>query len=522
MRRLWLILAVLLLPLIHGLVQPPVEAASQQVLAHGTSTLANTKLSTATSYSFFDTSSADFDSFVGETIKICNTSNLGLCVQGVIGIKGTGETYGSDLVTNGGFDSTTTGWAVAGGTCTLASAAGGQSGNCLEMTRVSGSAQMAVQNTTISAGLLYRTSAYVRSGSSGNEGYFFRAWNNTGGATIKDIAGTSSESWVQVAHTFATPLGSVSVGLVPIKNSATAGTMLFDTVSLKQVLTPSATGYWIRSLPTSADGNAWSVKSSGFDPNQASGYTWQILSNNPLGRQTAAATGLTSANVHLATVDAGAMVEIVGVDLSPYVGNDSGGTKTIINPRSTSAATMATNPYLLCLYDSAGKSACGYAGAAGAGEALGSDTLAGFNFTSGWTEVSATITDADTFNASGIGTGLIANAVTYATVGALTKGTINATASTRLLSNTGTTTYAISTGSAVSGYKTSDSGGVYLYAGVTGSRDISTLKLERVTDIAVTGLHLHSTANATDRKMARVDSGFSPNQVTSYKVYRVY
>jgi hypothetical protein len=73
---------------------------------------------------------------------------------------------GSNYVTNGSFDSNTSSWSYV--TCTGASIAGGQSGNCHEVTYVSGSAY--ARNTSVTgltAGKLYEFSFYFRLPSSG-------------------------------------------------------------------------------------------------------------------------------------------------------------------------------------------------------------------------------------------------------------------------------------------------------------------------------------------------------------------
>jgi hypothetical protein len=62
---------------------------------------------------------------------------------------------------------------------------------------------------------------------------------------------------------------------------------------------------------------------------------------------------------------------------------------------------------------------------------------------------------------------------------------------------------------------------VYGYLTSTAPFSIDNIIMQAVTDVATTGVHLHSTPSATDRKMARVDSGFNPNLVTTYKLYCV-
>jgi hypothetical protein len=46
--------------------------------------------------------------------------------------------------------------------------------------------------------------------------------------------------------------------------------------------------------------------------------------------------------------------------------------------------------------------------------------------------------------------------------------------------------------------------------------------MQQVTEVSAVGTHLHSSPYSTDRKMARVESGFNPNLVTKFRVYRNY
>ena len=149
---------------------------------------------------------------------------------------------------------------------------------------------------------------------------------------------------------------------------------------------------------------------------------------------------------------------------SSFVGDDAGGPVTIINPKSTSAATMTSNKYLLALYDSNGRVATGYIGASGGGETLGAEIA----------------------------------------TGTLTAG--------KLYKITATEANHFYTGCAIGEYFTSVG---------TETCDASN-KVQEVTEVEATGLHGHSTPNATDRKMSLKTTGFDPNAITKYKIYRTY
>jgi hypothetical protein len=128
-----------------------------------------------------------------------------------------------DLVVNGGFDSDTSSWAAVD--CNLASVAGGQSGNCLEMTYVSGTYQYAHQNITTVFGKTYTFSCWVKSGTSGAEAFQLSIGDTN------TIDGTTSGTWTKYSRTVTASGTSYSVKM--FKVGSTPGTMLFDTVSVQ-------------------------------------------------------------------------------------------------------------------------------------------------------------------------------------------------------------------------------------------------------------------------------------------------
>jgi hypothetical protein len=137
----------------------------------------------------------------------------------------------TNLVTNGGFDSDAAGWTVVD--CTLASIAGGQSGNCLELTMTGGTIQYTYRAASTNVGKLYRLLGYVQSGTSGNGAYEISVYDIPTGTTFASTNGTSSGAWVQFSFNF-TAIGSSAL-VTLAKINATAGTMLFDTVELYEV-----------------------------------------------------------------------------------------------------------------------------------------------------------------------------------------------------------------------------------------------------------------------------------------------
>ena len=144
------------------------------------------------------------------------------------------------LLQNGGFAAATTGW--TGTNCTLASIAGGQIGNCLELTLTAGALQFAYQNfaTAFTIGKIYKASVYIKSGTSGNEAFALGMGGTAGGGAPLQgrKEGTSTAAWV--LHTLTFEAISAYMSIYIEKTSATAGTMLFDEITLYEI-TPCCT-----------------------------------------------------------------------------------------------------------------------------------------------------------------------------------------------------------------------------------------------------------------------------------------
>jgi hypothetical protein len=233
---------------------------------------------------------------------------------------------------------------------------------------------------------------------------------------------------------------------------------------------------------------------------------------------------------------------------------DDNGTFRAINPHSTTGAQWKINRYFLCLQDSAGKQGCGYVGGPGNGETLGSDsyTVDSNAIADARTEANATTgytnNGSATFESTASGTpsagsyhfhvvgdsiydGFYKTAKSYPfTAGRLYKTNYDI----KVVSGNAACQYPfgdydspITSATYVSNtkYKTAtlatyDTIGCSC-RGVICEFYSDNWYTKQVTDINTTGVHLHSTPSATDRKMARIDSGFLPNSVTTYKLYCV-
>ena len=219
---------------------------------------------------------------------------------------------------------------------------------------------------------------------------------------------------------------------------------------------------------------------------------------------------ISSGDLHIATRDGEAMFFHDSIDFSAYAGTDGGST-----------------PYRFVFTDDADKTAIAYGGAAGGGEALGSDLYAGWDFTSGWGVSSGVlILDADTFKITIAGTQYIRRDVT--TAGSLYQIDFDGVTTDYPLSGDDlcfTVTQSVYTVfyAGVSGQVFTALSSINLIRLISGSVDdeatVTSLMLKKYTDVPATGLHLMSTKNGTTRNMASVETGFDPNAIVGVKIY---
>jgi hypothetical protein len=124
-------------------------------------------------------------------------------------------------------------WAILKSGCTIAKIAGGSSGNCMEMTRTSGDLQYSYlyleDMTGFTLGLTYTIEAYVKSGTSGNEAFRIQIMSDRFDL-LGEITGTSSGTWTK--YSFEWLCTDVDPVVRLVKDTATAGTMLFDEVAI--------------------------------------------------------------------------------------------------------------------------------------------------------------------------------------------------------------------------------------------------------------------------------------------------
>jgi hypothetical protein len=148
--------------------------------------------------------------------------------------NGTAENVGSELITNGEFTTNTNGW-TAIASASIASVAGGQSGNCCQMT--GGGAEgydAAYQQVTTVVGKLYKLSGYIKSGTQGAVTAYVQVMLNDDATMLARASGTTSGSWVQISVVFEATQTDHYIQ-IQIPADMGANTSLFDTISLYEI-----------------------------------------------------------------------------------------------------------------------------------------------------------------------------------------------------------------------------------------------------------------------------------------------
>lgn len=137
------------------------------------------------------------------------------------------------IISNGGFDSDTSNWSALS-SATLASVAGGQSGNCLEITNGAAAYGKAQQSFATVVNGLYRVTFYHKNGTAQGA---FRLGTTSGGAEIYDSPNYNDASWT--VHTYDFIATATTTYLMFINGTGTLGhTTTFDTVSVSLLTLP--------------------------------------------------------------------------------------------------------------------------------------------------------------------------------------------------------------------------------------------------------------------------------------------
>lgn len=250
----------------------------------------------------------------------------------------------------------------------------------------------------------------------------------------------------------------------------------------------------------------WTYKDAAFDNDDDSGYTYRILSSNKYSESVASVTE-TSGHLYLAFINGGSMFWSADNDYSAYAGTDAGST-----------------PYMFVFNGT--NTIIAYGGAAGGGVALGADGLAAWDLTSDWSVVNCngTINDSNTFTNTAASGCVTLTDSGIITPGKLYKATLNGSPSAGTLSFRGNSSDPIwCSGNTCNGYAAAVWNKIIIYnaeGGIGATTDITSMTLEPVTDVAATGLHLHSTKNGTDLKIAYKRASYYMDDVTNVSIYR--
>jgi len=145
------------------------------------------------------------------------------------------DTVLTNILSNGGFDNTLTGWSENPDEDTTATiVSGGVFGNCAQIELASGSYAGIEQTISLSIGNEYSMSGYVKSGTSGDVTFIFNL-NEAGVANVEQISGTSTDDWTYYHLSFTL---SATTNQIHIYESTTVdGTIFFDEMSIVDITT---------------------------------------------------------------------------------------------------------------------------------------------------------------------------------------------------------------------------------------------------------------------------------------------
>lgn len=136
-----------------------------------------------------------------------------------------GAAYGTELVTNGGFTSNTSGWTAVN--VNMSSVSGGQSGNCLQLTVIDDGnpTAYAYQQVATTAGVRYKFTAYGKIGAASN--YRMTIGTTPGGTDLYDSGLCYDTGWTQKTAYFTATGSAAYISLWNPSSSANN----YDTVS---------------------------------------------------------------------------------------------------------------------------------------------------------------------------------------------------------------------------------------------------------------------------------------------------
>ena len=269
----------------------------------GTVTQANMRLSLVNGTAFVDFNGSDSGALTSAAAgtEVLITDSSGHVITGYKKANGSGQTYGSQLLSNTSF--TTTAGVTVWNNSTIASVAGGYTGDALQLTNTGAGYGSAYQGFTTTTGALYQASAYFKVGTD-FQGDVGIATSDLATVIIKTAS--VSSTWTPITQ-YVTAAG---VGYIQFygSNTVTVGaTDLFSVASAEPVLTPASTGVTITSTANGSTYN-WASIGGSFNYNDSNGYTYSVglVANPQLSRLPASyAPGIT---VSLTDSTAGAVI----------------------------------------------------------------------------------------------------------------------------------------------------------------------------------------------------------------------
>jgi prepilin-type N-terminal cleavage/methylation domain-containing protein len=246
--------------------------------ATGTVSQASMRLSTINGTAFVDFSSAGtLTPYIGDKLTI--TDYTGHQLIGYIKAAGTGETYGSSQGSDPGMEGAySSGLNSSNGLINgtpLQYTAGPHGGlSAQQINNAAGNTGKVYQSVfTQTAGKLFQVSMWIKA--LAGSGYMYPSFSGT---TCLGSPDTSSSTWTQFT-TYCTvgTTGGNTVTMVADSNAvANTNQMVFDDMLVRQVNTPSATGVTITTTSNGSTQN-WASIDSGFNVNDASGYSYSIV-----------------------------------------------------------------------------------------------------------------------------------------------------------------------------------------------------------------------------------------------------
>ena len=217
---------------------------------------------------WFDHPDKDLSSYANSGKMMILRDSAGRLAWGFIGAAGTGQTLGSELLVNGGFDTDTTSW-IKSNVSAFTSEPGGINGNYGKI--VASASYPNINQTIVSnklKGSLY--SLTINSKSISGNNLTIKPYITTQSGSSYSLSDTWTEFKKYQNHTYTTkPIFYALIG-----NAALNTIVGVDSVSLKEILAPSAKGVYIyKDAARTLQG--WNMEAN-FNMNDTS-YTFDVV-----------------------------------------------------------------------------------------------------------------------------------------------------------------------------------------------------------------------------------------------------